>query len=54
MENKKFDELLAALRLIAMNKSMLPMNLRGWVNILGLYVQEKRIGQLAQGRTVKG
>lgn len=45
MDKKSLDELISTLRLIAMYKSMLPFNLRGWVNALGLHVQERKAGQ---------
>lgn len=44
MDKKSLGELISALRLIAMYKSMLPFNLRGWVNALGLHVQERKAG----------
>lgn len=43
--DKKLDELLNILGLIALYKSTLPFNLRGWVNALGLYVQERKAGR---------
>lgn len=45
MDKKSLDKLLNILGFIAMYKSMLPLNLRGWVNALGLYVQEREGGQ---------
>lgn len=45
VDKKSLDELLNTLEHIAMNKSMLPLNLRGWVNALGLYVQEGKVGR---------
>jgi nucleoid DNA-binding protein len=45
MDKKDLDETLATLSLVAMFKSWLPFNLRGWVNILGLHVQERKSGQ---------
>ncbi len=33
---------------IAMLKGMLAPNLRGWVNALDLYVQERRVGNLTR------
>ena len=44
MDKKTLDEALATLRLVAMFKSWLPFNLRGWVNALGLHVQERKVG----------
>ena len=38
-------ELSSTLALIALYKSWLPSNLRGWVNILGLHVQERKSGR---------
>jgi len=43
--DKKLNELLSTLALIALYKSWLPFNLRGWVNALGLHVQERKAGQ---------
>ncbi len=45
MDKKSLDELLSTLALIALYKSWLPFNLRGWVNALGLHVQERTAGQ---------
>ncbi len=48
MDKKRLDDLMSTmstLGLIAMNKSFLPFNLRGWVNALGLYVQERKAGR---------
>jgi hypothetical protein len=45
MDKKNIDELLDTLGLIALYKSWLPWHLRGWVNALGLYVQERRVVQ---------
>ena len=39
------DELLSTVAFIALYKSWLPFNLRGWVNALGLHVQERKAGQ---------
>jgi hypothetical protein len=44
MDKKSMDDLLSTLSFIAMYKSWLPLNLRGWVNILGLHVQERKSG----------
>ena len=44
----KLDELLNQLGWIADYKSMLPWNLRGWVNGLDLYVQERKAGTLTR------
>lgn len=38
------DELFPALYHIGTNKNFLPMKLRGWVNVLGLYVQTGLVG----------
>lgn len=45
MEKKGLDELLNTLGFIALYKSMLSFSLRGWVNSLGLYVQERKAGR---------
>ena len=45
MSKKNLDELLSTLALIALYKSWLPFNLRGWVNALGLHVQERKAGR---------
>lgn len=45
MDKKSLDDLLNTLSLVAMYKSMLPFNLRGWVNALGLHVQERKAGR---------
>jgi hypothetical protein len=45
MNKKSMDNLLNTLGFIAMYKSWLPFNLRGWVNVLGLHVQERRAGR---------
>lgn len=45
MDRKDLDETLATISLVAMFKSWLPFNLRGWVNALGLHVQERKSGQ---------
>jgi len=45
MDKKSLDETLATLSLVAMFKSWLPSNLRGWVNALGLHVQERKAGR---------
>lgn len=42
------QQLLEALVFIAMHKDMLPVRLRGWVNVLGLYVRERKAGQWAR------
>ncbi len=44
MDKKRLDELLSTLALIALYKSWLPFKLRGWVNTLGLHVQERKAG----------
>ena len=44
MDKKSLDELLSTLALIALYKSWLPFKLRGWVNALGLHVQERKAG----------
>jgi len=44
MDKKSLDGLLSTLTLIALFKSWLPFNLRGWVNALGLHVQERKAG----------
>jgi len=44
MDKKSLDELLSTLALIALYKSWLPFKLRGWVNTLGLHVQERKAG----------
>jgi len=44
MDKKSLDELLSTLALIALFKSWLPFDLRGWVNALGLHVQERKAG----------
>jgi len=41
---KSMDDLLSTLSFITMRKSLLPFNLRGWVNILGLHVHERNYG----------
>lgn len=48
MDGKNLDETLATLSLVAMFKSWLPFNLRGWVNALGLHVQERKAGRWAR------
>jgi hypothetical protein len=45
MDKKSLDELLSTLALIALYKSWLPFDLRGWVNALGLHVQERKAGR---------
>jgi hypothetical protein len=45
MDKKDLDQLLNTLGIIALYKSMLPFNLRGWVSALGLHVQERKAGQ---------
>ena len=45
MDKESLDDLLNALGFTAWHKSMLPFNLRGWVNALGLYVQERKAGR---------
>lgn len=45
MDKKRLDELLDTLGFIGWTKSMLPLHLRGWVNALGLYVQEREAGR---------
>ena len=45
MDKEGLDDLLNTLSFIALNKFMLPFNLRGWVNALGLHVQERKAGQ---------
>lgn len=45
MDKKGLDDLLNTLSFIGLNKFMLPFNLRGWVNALGLHVQERKAGQ---------
>lgn len=42
---KNLDELLDSLGWIALHKRMLPRGLRGWVNALGLFVQERKAGR---------
>ena len=44
MHNESMDDLLSALRLIAMHKSWLPFNLRNRISVLGLHVHERRHG----------
>lgn len=44
MHDESMDDLLSALRLIAMYKSWLPLNLRNRISILGLHVHERRHG----------
>jgi len=41
-DKKGLDDLLDTLSFIALNKFMLPFNLRGRVNSLGLHVQERK------------
>lgn len=44
MDKHDFDELLETLGWIVLDKSLLPFSLRGWVNALGLHVQERHAG----------
>ena len=48
MRKEPTDELMTTLGLIAFFKSTLPFELRGWVNELDLYVQERRAGHLTR------
>ena len=48
MDKNSLDELLGTLSFIALWKSLLPFGLRGWVNALGLHVQERKGGQWAR------
>lgn len=48
MDKKSLADLLNTLSVIALYKSMLPFSLRGWVNALGLHVQERKAGQRAR------
>lgn len=41
-------EMASSLSVIAMIKQGLPLTMRGWVNSLGLHVQERNIGQLSR------
>ena len=45
MGKNNLDSLLNTLGFIALYKSMLPFSLRGWVNGLGLHVQERKAGR---------
>jgi tetratricopeptide (TPR) repeat protein len=45
MDKKSLNELLSTIALIALYKSWLPFDLRGWVNALGLHVQERKAGR---------
>lgn len=45
MSERNLDELLKTLKIIAGMKGVLPFQLRGWVNALGLYVQARPSGQ---------
>ena len=46
--NKKLEELLETLRQIGMAKNELPFYARGWLNILGLYVQLRNAAGIAK------
>ncbi len=45
MHKNKLDESLKTLTAIAIMKRWLPMRLRGWASVLGLYVQAREAGQ---------